>query len=163
MNMFKIIFLQFVIVCSVFGADADGFRDIKWGDIPKKEMTMSKYDATTNIKKYYIQNEKLSVGDAQINAISYWYYDNKFMGVFIQYDKINNFSSLKSTLEAKFGTPYRPNRFMDDYMWMGGNTRVAIYYSKVKDSGTIMIINDEIAKLSDQYKKNNASKAVNDL
>lgn len=160
MRVFVVLILCFNFM---FGADSDGFRDIKWGDAPTKEMVISKYDATTNIKKYYLQNEKLSVGEASITGISYWFFDDKFMGAFMQFSGLSNFESLKSTLDAKFGNAHRPNKYLDDYMWMGGNTRVAIYYSKIKRSGMVMFVNDELAKQSDQYKKSIAAKAVNDI
>jgi len=161
--MLKIILLILLYISQILGAEADGFRNVKWGDNPTKDMTITSQDSTTNIKKYFMSNDKMSVGEATITSISYWYFDNKFMGVFLQYNGMSNFTSLKATLESKYGSPHKPNRYIDYYMWIGGNTRVAIQYNKIKDDGIIMIMNDSLSKESEQYKKDLASKAVNDL
>lgn len=158
------LFVSIALFCSiVFGADADGFRDIKYGTSPINQMVKLSEDSTTNIKQFSLSNEKLNIGQANLDKITYWYFDNKFMGVFINFSGISNFNFLKETLESKYGVPTKPNRYMDNYMWFGGNTRLMINYSSIKNSGVIMLMNDEMVKNSEQYKKSLAAKSVNDL
>lgn len=150
----------------MLGAEADGFRDIKWGDAPRKNMTFWSHDSTRNIKTYTINNDKMSVGEASITSIYYWYFDNKFMGVYLQNYGLGDFNSLKATLEAKFGSSYKSNKstqYLDYYMWSGGNTEITMKYNNYSGEGEIIIMNNSFSKESEQYKKNLAAKAVKDL
>lgn len=161
--MFRIVFTCVFFALSSFGADTEGFRNLMWGNSPSKEMVLISNDKTTNISKYMVQNDKLNIGAAQIESIRYWFYDNKFMAVFISFNGLSNFNSIRSTLESKHGMPSKPNRYIDRYMWNGGNSTVAIQYSDISSEGMVMIVNQYLSNESESYKKTLASKAVNDL
>lgn len=158
------IFISLCVAGSVlFGADSEGFRDLKWGNQPTKNMILDGKDVHTNSKSYHIKNDKLTIATARLNYISYSFYNNKFMSVIIGYKGLGNFQVLKETLESKYGSAYQPNQFIDDYYWFGGNSTVAISYSEIKDGGSIYMVNTAIKEESEQYKSNLASKGVSDL
>lgn len=161
--MTKIALAVMMLFMFSFGANTEGFRDIKFGDSPLKDMVLEKHDKATNIKHYALKKDKFNIGEATLDSISYWYFDNKFMGSFMHFTGRGNFNLLKETLESKHGEPYRPNRYMDNYMWTGGNTRLAITYSDVRGSGMIMLMNIEMSNMSDAYKKDIAAKGASDL
>lgn len=166
MRITKLITMALCIVatsCYLQAADTEGFRDMKWGDSPTKDMIIDSTEKTTNTKMYHLKNDKLNIGDAQLTGISYTYFDNKFMSTSIKFKGYANYSSIKSTLETKYGNSYRPNKYLEKYWWFGGNSTVGIIFSTVNDEGIVFIMNTQLSDQSELYKKNNSSNAAKDL
>lgn len=151
----------------LIGADAEGFRDLKWGDAFNKETQKNfivKYkDLPSKSITYTKKNDKLEIATAKLLGIDYSFFDNKFEGVDIKYEGYANFISLKDTLTAKYGEPTKPNQFMDTYYWFGGNTMMGIIYSDITRKGSIFMNNQDLYNQKKQYQKDLASQGVKDL
>lgn len=160
----KKILLQLLITSmTLFSADTEGFRELKWGNSPTVSMQLDSINTYNNTKRYHIDSDRLNIGAAFLQRITYEFFDNKFMGVTITYQGFKNFQILIDTLEVKYGKAYRPNQSSDDYFWYGGNSYAYIKYDGRSDSGSIYIENRAIESQSKQYEKYISKKGVNDL
>lgn len=161
------VFLSIVIVgCSLYAADSEGFRDMKWGDSPNifdKQLIIESSDKASNTVTYIRKNDKLNIGTAKVEKISYRFFDKKLESVLISFKGYNNFSSLKSTLESKYSNPIQPNRYIETYMWDNDITAIFISYKSITDNGYIMMKNDSLHDQLEVYKVNMASQGVKDL
>lgn len=154
------------LLTMLLGADAEGFRDLKWGDSidQKTKIFIVKYkDLPSKSITYTKKNDKLEIATAKLSGIDYSFFDNKFEGVDIKFKGYTNFLSLKDTLTAKYGEPDRPNQFMDTYYWFGGNTIMGIVYNDISSEGSIFMNNQDLYNQKKQYQKDLASQGVKDL
>lgn len=162
----KAVLVTAIIGCSLYAADAEGFRDMKWGDSPSilgKKLILQSKNVTSNVSTYSIKDDKLEISTAKLSGIDYLYFDNKFYGVNLKMKGASNFSIVKDALTSKYGTPNRPNRYMEKYWWFGGNSIVGIIYNQVGDEATAIIENIDLMNQSDAYKKNVGSQGAKDL
>jgi hypothetical protein len=86
-----------------------GFRGINWGQ-PISSLRDMKYlrddEEAPGVMKYYIrENDKLMIGNAILETISYQFVNGKFSGVFITSKGIKNTSLLTETLKKALGEP----------------------------------------------------------
>jgi hypothetical protein len=162
----KKVILLLLIAIAMFGADSEGFRDLKWGEPfnqKTKDFIIKYNDLSSKTITYIKKNDKLEIATAKLLGIDYLFFDNKFEGVNIKFEGYSNFISLKDTLTAKYGEPSRPNQFMNTYYWFGGNTIMGIIYNDISGKGSIFMSNKALYDQQEQYKKDIASKGVKDL
>jgi len=142
----KIVFLS-ALCMSMYGIESDGFRDIKWGSSPDalgKNINISHEDKPTKQKMITKNDDKLSISTAKLESINYRYFDEKLMGVLIIFKGYESFAVIKNAFEEKYGSPYKPNRYMEDYMWNNGNAMLEIQYSNRSNQGTALFVNKKI-------------------
>lgn len=91
-----------------------GFRDLKWGDPPKKEMTV--LDDTGEDRFCLLPNDDLTVNGAPVDRIVYKFWQGRLAEVLVEIPPVTADAVFK-TLVAEWGKPDRPNTFIDDYFW----------------------------------------------
>lgn len=139
--------LIIVLVLSVgafaFQNEPDGFRGLKWGDPPTKEMTLF-YQQGPSFASYVRSDDKLSIGDAKLTYISYHFYtpseeDAQLFEVLISFNGIVNYSLLEVICEEKFGPPGVKDSW--SLAWGSREVLVVLAYYSEKNSGAFSFQN----------------------
>ena len=91
-----------------------GFRDLRWGDLPRKNMTV--LDDTGDDRFCLIDGDDLTFGGATVDRIVYKFWQGRLAEVLVEIPAPAADAVFKS-LVADWGKPERPNAFIDDYFW----------------------------------------------
>lgn len=145
-----------------FQNEPDGFRNLKWGDQPAKNMLFigkEKY----GLKMYRVSNEKLSLGDAKFFIILYAFYGQpkRFMAANLYFRGKKNFELLESICRTKFNKPTKIGFFT--FEWHGLIAGIYLTYDLIDDEGSLMIGSTTIvAEYLENMKKKKAKEAEKD-
>ena len=105
-----------------------GFRDMKWGDQPKKEMEV--LEDRGEEKLCLLLNEDLTWSGVALDRIVYQFWENRFSDVTIEIPTVSAERVFKDLLEG-WGRPDQPNKFIEDYIWknkaLGPEATEALY------------------------------------
>lgn len=107
-----------------FQNEPDGFRDFKWGDEPSAELTGKIPDRDMSF--YKRQSDRMEIGGARLESILYAFYKDRLYAVVLTPATQSDGAALLLALEAQFGRATQPNRFLDDYRWLGPTTRIVM-------------------------------------
>lgn len=155
--------LAFTLPFNAF-AEADGFRGLKWGTEFLTVKDSMKYIRTDpsygGIKIYSRNDDELKIGGAILESIEYGFWQDKFDSVTIKFKGYLNFSSLRDATFEKFGTGYKPNRFMEMYLWYGEITEMMLNYKEVLGEGILYMSSKEIKKQEENYDAEKAKKGA---
>jgi len=159
---FVIFFILFPL--SIVFAQTNEFRGIPWGeDIRNIKGMIFKFNQEVGVKVYLREKDENRIGEAPISFVWYGFYKGKFFSVLISFKNYSNFVYLKESLESKYGSPVKLNRFIDNYIWDNNNLAIFLNYNGIKNEG---VIRYSYSPIEDQKKKdlrNSASKARNSL
>jgi len=162
------IFLLIISVCVAIPAVAfqnepDGFRGIKWGTNISELPDMSLSEDYGNSKFYFRKGDKLKIGDADIDRIGYGFYKGRFNKLFIIYKGSLNFTKLKDTFFDQYGQGSKPNRFMEQYYWVGETVSISFEHSEITQKGKIFYTYDPISNEKEADSKEKAKNGAKDL
>jgi len=118
-----------------FQNEPDGFRGIKWGTNISELNDMLVADSGKDTVYYIRKNDTLKIGDADIDQISYGFYENRLFVVLVEDDGYLNFTKLKAILIDLYGKPEQPNRLMEKYFWTGGKVDIFFDYNEMSKNG----------------------------
>lgn len=163
----KIFILALVLISPQVFAQEDSqikFRDLEWGASAKVIPGLKQSEQSGDFKCYVKAGEKLKVGDASLSKISYCYYKDKFGSVMIDYEGTSNQIIFKDVLDKKFGLPYRPNQFMENYWWgIGNEVAINMSYSEVSKDGRVIYRYKPVSDLKSQDESASNAEAAKDL
>ena len=91
-----------------------GFRDMKWGDQPHKDMEI--LDDLGDEKFCRLVGDDLSWNGAPLDKIIYQYWGNRFSDAYIEIPTASADRVLKD-LNDGWGRPAQPNKFIEDFIW----------------------------------------------
>lgn len=91
-----------------------GFRDMKWGDQPVKEMEV--LDDHSEEKFCLRHNDDLSWNGVPVDKIVYQYWENRLSDVYIEIPADSADRVFKDLLDG-WGKPEQPNKFIQDFKW----------------------------------------------
>lgn len=91
-----------------------GFRELKWGEPPKKGMAL--LEETGDDRFYTVPGDNLDFGGAPLDRIIYKFWQNRLAEVQIEIPP-DSFDSVFKHVSAEWGKPDRPNRFIEDFNW----------------------------------------------
>ncbi len=170
--MKRIIGFLIIIVIGLFSINSfayqnepDGFRGIKWGAKIETLKDMTKLFTKGDTAIYMRKNDKLQMGDAELQDISYMFWQDKFYSAYIQTKGYLNWSALKKVLFLKFGKGSQDNKYIEYYRWglVSGKATIDIKYNHKSKQGTLMMrgnnIMDEMRQ-SMKQKDREGTKAV---
>lgn len=123
-----------------FQNEPDSFRGIKWGTNINKlsDMGGGLIQKGYPIKFYIKTNDKMKIGDAELDKIYYHFYKERFFGVQIYFTGFDNFQKLKTTFSQLYGEPTIPNQFVEGYDWLGSNIAIIFKYNEISGKGDIL-------------------------
>jgi len=175
-----IVFTIFLIGCfastrsSKPHPEPDGFRGIKWGTeiSTLEDMERVKQDKSSNsdLVWYIREGDALTIGNAKLENIFYFFWMGKFESVWIDFKGDENFETLKKELFKLFGKALgseehakkrhekagiEPSKteLGDFYTWWGKNTDVVLSYSKDRHMGTLDFRSTIISEERGAYEK----------
>jgi len=148
----RYIIISFLILSLVAGLSTSwgfenepkAFRGIKWGtdvnDLP--DMIFHTQSGESKVyfresKVYFRKNDKLKIGAANLLQVWYFFSRDKLYSVVIMFEEWSNFNSLKTELFKLYGTGYAPDRFTEEYRWMGSDVIVFFDYDEIDDKGRL--------------------------
>jgi len=161
-------FLLIISICVsipvfAFQNEPDGFRGIKWGTNISELPEMSLSEDRGDSKFYLRKGDKLKIGDADIDRISYGFYKGRFNKLFIIYKGSLNFTKLKDIFFAQYGQGSKPNRFMEQYYWVGETVSIAFEHSEITKEGKIFYTYDPVSSEKEAGSKVKAKEGAKDL
>lgn len=141
----------------------DGFRGIKWGDPVSalgETARLIEEDKLSEAEFYLRTDEEMSLGGASLHTVAYVFWKGKFTTVIIRCNGSSDFDALKAVAVERFGTPVKPNRFIESYGWLDDNALVSVS----KNPATLMIASMRFYKEREAEKEGKAkSGAVSDF
>ena len=156
-----LIFLVFLLPTSAlaFQNEPDGFRGIKWGADLSKRSDMSHIRGDM----YKRKNDKLTIGEASLKQVVYMGYKGRLKGMAISYEDSSNSRQLKSTFFQLYGKGDKPNRFIEEYYWIGSAVAIVLTYSEITKEGRIGYYYRPLCKKEDKEMKEAAKSGADDL
>ena len=105
-----------------------GFREMKWGDQPRKDMDV--LDDRGDEKFCALPSDDLTWNGATLDKVVYQYWDNRLSDVYIEIPTASAERVFHDLLEG-WGRPEQPNKFIEDFTWrnkaMGPEATEAVY------------------------------------
>lgn len=166
-----IIVLTFIMCASIticfadtYKNEQDGFRDLKWGssfaDV-KDSMEYVRTDPSYGgILIYKRATDELTIGAGRATTIEYLYWQEKLYGVKISVDGYTSWSGIHTALQERFGSGYKPNRYMEDYMWFGDKTIIESEYKEILRKGYFHFVSKVVSDNAEQWKANKAKEGA---
>ena len=120
-----------------FENEPKAFRGIKWGTDIKDLPDMVFHTKSGDSKVYFRKNDDLKIGAANLLQVWYFFSKDKFYSVVIMFEEWINFSALKSELFKLYGVGHAPERFTEEYRWMGSEVVVFFNYDESDEKGRL--------------------------
>jgi len=152
-------------MAQAFQNEPDGFRGIKWGDPPGKDMRLYEkgYEKWPYAQCYVRRDEKLQIGKVKLENIYYLFHKNKFMRVLVEVDHggVSEYYFLKDVLTLKFG---RVKEEIGEKHLLGatfyrycckwvGSTATVILRTGIMTTWAVITLEMYSNEISDQYKE----------
>ena len=84
-----------------FQNEPDGFRGIKWGTNISELSEMGLIEDDGESKFYVRKNDKMQIGDADLERIAYVFYKDRLYGIMVRYSSSLNLSKFS---DVRLGT-----------------------------------------------------------
>ncbi len=118
-----------------------GFREMKWGEAPRPGMTFLEENGPDRF--FLIDGDDLSLGGAPVDRIIYKFWKKRLSEVKIEIPPASAEPVFKH-LQAEWGKPDRPNRFIEDYFWrndkQGVDATSAFFSKNPKTRAALLLI-----------------------
>jgi hypothetical protein len=103
------------------------FRGIAW-DSPLEEQRerLSLIREEGDVAYYKRNSEALNFAQAEAIRIGYRYYKNRFSAGVVQTYGLSNQKTLVAALHSMHGTPQRPRKHIEQYVWEGKDAAVVL-------------------------------------
>jgi hypothetical protein len=134
-----------------FSNEPEDFRGIKWGTNIDKYTDLHFVGVSDSWTRYQRNNENLKIGEATLQEIEYYFYQNKFHSVRVRFFGEQNLLDLKKTLSKDYGKGIKNVKgYSVEYQWHGPKVDTKIEYDNISKKGvlvyTYLPISAEIAK-----------------
>jgi len=139
-----------------------GFRGINWKTniSSLQDMKYVRTDPSSGgMKVYSRNNDDLRIGGAELTSIEYFFWQDNFSSVVINFSNVNNYDSVKSSMVERFGDGYKGNRFIEEYIWSKPDAHM-LKYSEVTNNGMLYITSSEIQKKMAAYDEEKAKEGA---
>lgn len=140
--LLTLVVLTFLLVGTgfAFQNEPDGFRGLKWGDPPRKDITFRGIVGEES-KAYGLLGEKLQIGDAYLYAIIYIFSQinsvEKLMMVILSFKNEENHNILKTICQGRFGEPTGKGFYK--LYWEGPRATIALQYDVMEEEGELAL------------------------
>jgi hypothetical protein len=139
-----------------FKNEPDGFRGLKWGDMPTEDMVFIGSNLYIG-NYYYKRDDKLNIGNAKLDHIFYNFnlYSNQFYEVSVSFFGKNNYDNLEIIFEERFGKPTLKDSY--SMWWDGKKAKIALTFDSDKEEGCFFISS---MKIREENPEGNKQKEV---
>jgi len=143
--------------------EKNGFRDVTFEDELSKYPTMTPSQESGENHFYKREDDVLSFGGIELTSISYVFYKDRLAKVLLMSKGISACAQLRSIMESAYGAPFKPNRFMDDYWWIGKRVTLRVKINEVAHDCHALFISNALSDREEADKKQAAEDAKKDL
>jgi len=125
------------LVCSAWGGSSgdldarDGFRDLVWGSAPAEDMVEADRDG--ELVAYTRPDDELSIGEAVLESLSYFYWRDQLYTVYAVTDGLSSSRALLGNLKRRYGQGTRSIHHAEKTYWHG--SRVVLSFGGDPESG----------------------------
>jgi len=163
-RLFAFLTVVLLLFPTLLPAQTDNFRGISWGEDLYNLRGMTLLSNTEpGVKAYTRDGEIKKIGEFEVKHIIYCFYKNKFYASFIIFIGYPAFSYFKKSLELKYGSPGQPNRYIETYLFGGGNLLVMLSLNTISIEGRIDYLYKPISDKKDRDRTESAVKAKDAL
>jgi hypothetical protein len=121
-----------------FQNEPNNFRGIGWGTDYHELKGFTKVSTQSSLDYYTKKNEGMTMGDARLEMVVYFFYENKFCGAVLNFKSSPNFQIIKTALFDRHGKGYQANRYDEKYRWSGTNVTITLEYDDVTQKGQVI-------------------------
>lgn len=128
---FSILLLVVFVVSGNLNAyqnEPEGFRGIKWGENVSNVHGLSQLEKRGHKAVYSRQNDKMKLGNVDLQIIGYVFYNSKFYSVTILFTGESSAVALKEMLVKKHGNPQSQKDLQKYWSWHGDKTIIGLRY-----------------------------------
>lgn len=130
----------FATSAHAFENEPAGFRGIDWGaPVDSVIQELRVVDDSEDSKFYIRPTDKLAIGGAVIESISYIFYKGKFHSVQIKANGRGNDAAFRDAMFATFGRGTHPNQFIERWFWRGTTAFILLTCDNVPPTCTAQI------------------------
>lgn len=128
-------FLLLISAALAFYNEPDGFRGLKWSDLPTDDMIpikcISKKEDKWN-QCFYRPNDKMAIGSVPFYRIVYSFYYSEpaqLMSATLSFREVDDYKILETILKATFGEPTKSTTplFAYEDLWVGNRTVIELH------------------------------------
>lgn len=117
------------------------FRGHLWGASTSAFPSLELREESGDSKFYSDPTEDLSIGNAALQSITYGFYKDQLFAVLIRFEGYSNAREVLLAAEGKFGSPVRPNKYLERRFWgLQSNVNINYDYSEVTKKGALTYI-----------------------
>ena len=98
-----------------------------------------------------------------LKSIAYGFHKDRFYFVYIRFNSIINFSSIKETLFEQYGAGVQDNKSKEEYVWLGGDVNISLRYDEISQKGKIYYFFKPISQEEGRYKEEKSKEGTGDL
>lgn len=124
-----------------------GFREMKWGDQPHKDMEV--LDDRGEEKFCLLHKDDLTWNGAALDKIVYQYWENRLSDVYIEIPTASAERVFKDLVDG-WGRPEQPNKFIEDFTWrnkaVGPEATEAVYSKNPNTKAATLVIRSSYIK-----------------
>jgi hypothetical protein len=139
----------------------NGFRDLHFGDPPKGGMVLTEDGGDS--KFYARSSDDLSLGGAHLSSLVYNFYKNRLHAMRMTTKGLIDSRALLEVLSQAYGTPSRPNRFMEGYRWHGSKVTIMYDEDSITRAADVWFFSNPLAAEKEEDKKSKAKKGMGGL
>ena len=132
------------------------FRDLAFETSIDSISGMTLIEDGGNTKFYVRESDTLKIGENKLESIHYGFYKGKLSSIIIKTTGYTNSRGVLDVLNENYGTPYRPNQFMDDYDWFGKKLTIMYDENSATNNASIYFFSKPMADLEKADKKQSA-------
>lgn len=142
-----------------------GFKNIKlekeFSNYPSLKFTKIEGDDTLNF--YILSTEEKKLSDVSIDKVVYVTIKGKIAKIVIYTKGFTNSNGLLSILQSGFGTGFKGNRYLEDYLWMTDKTTLFYTINSITRDGVAEIASNKLEKEIKEYREEKASKGATEF
>lgn len=135
LSVVALIVLALSLGVFAFQNEPDGFRGLKWGDPPTEDMAY--WELVVGLDLYILPGEKLSLGEAKLEIITYCFYEDRFMEVNLHFLGLENYKLLMEICRTKFGKEVEHSA--SNLYWVSSQSEVSMDYLPSKNQGVLTL------------------------
>ncbi len=131
-----VLLIGYLLLSTTAKEPAD-FRGIKWGspiaDLPDMKLLAEDGD----LRFYEKTNDRMKIGDVDVERIVYGFYKDRFYNVMIYYSSPASYNRIQETLSDTFGKPFQPNESEKKLFWNGEHVNLLLHFDEATNAGRV--------------------------
>ena len=131
-----VLLIGYLLLSTTAKEPAD-FRGIKWGSPTADLRDMKLLAEDGDLKFYEKTNDRMQIGDADVERIVYGFYKDRFYNVMIYFSSPASYNRIQETLSDTFGEPFQPNESEKKLFWNGERVNLLLHFDEATNTGRV--------------------------